>query len=133
MAVVQRAEVQAVVPNWDDSLGGLADWAIAQAEAQLRLSLADAGVSFDALMADSERAPLVKGAIVNAARRVASNPSLARQWSETTGPFSRSETTDASASAGLVFIDDADLRRLLPQRRRRRFSSFHLNAGLGGW
>lgn len=133
MPLVNLAEVTKTIPDWDDALADFGTWAIATAEAQLRLALEDEGVSVDALMADPLRAVLVKAAIQNAARRVLVNPSLARQWTETTGPFTRSETVDASAAAGLVYIHPDDLRRLLSRRRRSRYRTIGLRAGLGGW
>ncbi|WP_163275334.1 Gp19/Gp15/Gp42 family protein [Cellulomonas iranensis] len=86
---------------------------------QLRLIGRERRVDVDELIAGDELlAAAAQTAVVNAAIRVLKNPDSLRQYqrSETTGPFTESEggTYDNTVSAGVLYIDPADLLGLVP-------------------
>lgn len=63
----------------------------------------------DLVDADPVRAAVAKYAVAAAVKRVLMNPDGARQFSETTGPFSESVTVDSAISSGALYLDEADL------------------------
>lgn len=63
----------------------------------------------DLVDADPVRAAVAKYAVSAAVKRVLMNPDGARQFSETTGPFSESVTVDSAISSGALYLDEADL------------------------
>lgn len=69
----------------------------------------------DEMAAGSELlAEVAKLAVSMAVKRVLMNPDALRQFSETTGPFSESNTVDSAVSSGALYLSDADLEGLVP-------------------
>ncbi|WP_087507923.1 Gp19/Gp15/Gp42 family protein [Cellulomonas iranensis] len=103
---------------------------------RLRLVGRELGVDVDELIeGDDLLAAAAQTAVVNAAIRVLKNPDSLRQYqrSETTGPFTESEggTYDNTVSAGVLYLDPADLLGLLPVvEDRGRVGTIRLGAGL---
>jgi hypothetical protein len=95
----------------------IAEALIDQASLKLRVAARRRGRDLDAMVASD---PLIgeaaQTAVVNAVKRVLMNPKALRQYSETTGPFTESQTIDSSVSTGGLYIDPSDLADILPGR-----------------
>lgn len=84
---------------------------IDQASTQLRLRVP----GIDALVADDAlRASAAQAAVVNAVKRVLINPEMAKQLSETTGPFTKSITPGDAVASGAIYFTANDLFGLVP-------------------
>lgn len=103
------------------------------ASSNLRLTARQRGIDIDAfLLGDEVLIRAARDAVVESVRRRLSNPRAIRQRSITqgAGPYqeTNSETTDSSASSGLLYFTDNEL-LWLPTRPKQRFKTLHAKSG----
>lgn len=105
------ADVAAIYRVLSTEETALASGLLAAASLKLRIRVP----RIDEMVAGSELlAEVAKLAVSMAVKRVLMNPDALRQYSETTGPFSESNTVDSAVSSGALYLSDADLEGLVP-------------------
>ena len=107
----EPADVAAIWRELDEAETAAAVGLIAAASVKLMARVPGVAGLVDA---DPLRGEIAKYAVAAAVKRVLINPEGARQFSETTGPFSESVTVDSAISSGALYLDDADLVGLVP-------------------
>lgn len=114
MAMVSFAvpgDVEGIYRTLSTEETALATGLLAAASLKLRVRVP----RIDELVAGSDLlAEVAKLAVSMAVKRVLMNPDALRQYSETTGPFSESNTVDSAVSSGALYLSDADLEGLVP-------------------
>ena len=78
--------------------------------------------NLDELAADMDYLALLKRVIFGAVKRVLDNPRGLRQMSVSIDDYTRAETVDSSASAGALYLSDAELELLIPALAGDAFS-----------
>lgn len=119
-ALVTPADVQARLMNKTftaDESAVVTFW-IEDLEADIRARISD----LDALAQESAYLSTLKRVITSAVKRVLDNPRGLRQMSVTMDDYTRSETIDSTASAGLLYIADEDWSLLVPALDGEAFS-----------
>ncbi len=104
------ADVAAIYRALDADETTLATGLLAAASVKLRVRVPDVD---DKVAASPLLAEVAKFAVAAAVKRVLMNPDALRQFSETTGPFSESNTVDAAVSSGALYLSDGDLEGLV--------------------
>lgn len=78
--------------------------------AEIRLSIVD----LDKLAEDADYLATLKRVIYASVKRVLDNPRGLRQMSISIDDYTRSETIDSTASAGVLYLTDAEWSQLVP-------------------
>lgn len=78
--------------------------------AEIRLSIVD----LDKLAEDADYLATLKRVIYASVKRVLDNPRGLRQMSISIDDYTRSETIDSTASAGVLYLTDAEWAQLVP-------------------
>lgn len=97
------------------------DQRIADAEAELQYQLRLRGV-FDAPQDDPTWETIYIATVAEMVRRYLINPDGWLQESEAIDDYRRDRRRDSAVSAGLLYVTDDEIGRLMPRRRRRAFT-----------
>lgn len=124
------ADVKAVspslTPEQESALPGL----LRRASTLIRGWGVERGIDIDQYIADDPlRIEIVRTAVAEAAKRAATNLDAIYETTTRIDDFTATERRDRSVSGGAVYIDEADLKGLLP-RARSRFGTLPMGAAL---